>query len=106
MLIKMNVGLWVNGKAGNIGPRTVVSDVMRVFDLSTIKAAQRYAKSGEPTMVLEFETDGAIAHNINHLCNLLGQDCIALTVDGTGALIGPNTTPYGGKFNPDYFIED
>jgi hypothetical protein len=45
---------------------------------------------------------------VMHLCTLLSQDCIAGTADNLsgleGFLIGPNTEPYDGKFNPEYFI--
>lgn len=112
MIVTLNIGLWINGEENpNIGPRTVIADVVEVLVPLTIETKRRFAKSGEPTMVitLVMENDmNALKAGVMYLCALLKQDCIALTVDSlagfTGHLIGPNTEPYGGKFNPEYFI--
>lgn len=109
MLVTLNIGMLVKGKPGNIGPRTVIADVVSTLRPLHIKSGLRHAASGEPTMVvslsLEQSTIAEITPAIMFLCHLLSQDCIAgLTADGEGFLIGPVTTPYGGEFNPLYFI--
>lgn len=109
MMTTLNIGLWINGKANsNIGPRTVISDVVELLKPSTIDATRRYAKSGEPIMVIKVEVSDEtdLVNSINRLCALLQQDCVAGVADGEGFLIGPNTEPYGGEFNPEYFITD
>lgn len=112
MIVTLNIGLWINGKPNaNLGPRTVLHEVITCLSPIIIESKQRFAKSGEPTMVITMVCNNdmnALKHGIYSLCSLLSQDCIALTVDSLsgleGFLIGPNTAPYGGKFNPDYFI--
>lgn len=109
MLLTLNIGLHVNGKPGNIGPRTVIADVVSTLRPLHIKSGLHHAATGEPTMVLELlleqSTVAEITPAIMFLCHLLSQDCIAgLTIDGEGFLIGPNTAPYGGQFNPLYFL--
>lgn len=107
MNVTLNIGLWINGEENaNYGPRTVIADVMDIFRPEQISATRRFAKSGEPTMVVSMEVENSreIEPCIFELCRLLQQDCIAGKVDGSGFLIGPNTEPYGGEFNPDYFI--
>jgi hypothetical protein len=106
-ILQLNVGLWVNGKVGNIGPRTVVEDVMQTIPNYGHIARVDYAKeTGEPTVVLAlivadtFKPDAPV----NFLCDLLQQDCIAGKLGDEGFLIGPRTEPYGNAFNPDYFI--
>lgn len=107
MLLQLNIGLWVNGKSGNIGPRTVMEEVIAELKPYSQLSRIAIAKSGEPTLVV----GAVVADNIdveakiNRLCMLLSQDCIAGKADEEGFLIGPNTAPYGDTFNPEYFIE-
>lgn len=107
MNLQLNIGLWVNGKPSNIGPRTIADDVIATIEPFTLAVRLGHAKeSGEPTMIVmaivpdNFDVEA----KINTLCMLLSQDCIAGMADEEGFLIGPNTAPYGGAFNPDYFL--
>lgn len=113
MIVTLNIGLWINGKENaNLGPATVVREVVNTFSPRGINStSKRFAKSGEPTMVVTMIVQNdmaALRKGVMHLCHLLSQDCIAFTVDSlagmSGHLVGPNTGPYGGKFNPEYFI--
>lgn len=112
MIVTLNIGMWINGKPNaNLGPATIMRDVISVLSPTNMITNRRFAKSGEPTMVVELVCNNdmdRLRHGVMLLCTLLSQDCIALTVDSlaglTGHLIGPNTAPYGGKFNPEYFI--
>ena len=36
---------------------------------------------------------------------MLAQDCVAGKLGGKGFLIGPNTAPYGDKFDYRYWLE-
>lgn len=112
MIVTLNIGLWINGKKNaNLGPATVLHEVINCLSPINIESKQRFAKSGEPTMVIELVMVNdmqKLRTGVMHLCLLLSQDCIALTVDNLsgleGFLVGPNTEPYGGEFNPEYFI--
>lgn len=112
MIVTLNIGLWINGKENaNLGPATVLREVVLEFLPSHIESKKRFAKSGEPTMVITMIIENdmqKLCNGVNTLCLLLNQDCIAYTVDSlaglSGHLVGPNTAPYGGKFNPEYFI--
>lgn len=113
MIVTLNIGLWINGKENaNLGPATVIREVVSTFSTRDINSTKRrFAKSGEPTMVITMIVQNdmvAMRKGVMHLCHLLSQDCIAFTVDSlaglTGYLVGPNTEPYGGVFNPEYFI--
>ena len=112
MIVTLNIGLWINGKENaNLGPATVIREVINCLAPIRIESNRRFAKSGEPTMVITMVCNNdmaALRTGIMQLCMLLSQDCIALTVDSldglTGHLIGPNTEPYGGEFSPEYFI--
>jgi len=112
MIVTLNIGLWINGKENaNLGPATVLREVIDALRPIDIISKRRFAKSGEPTMVIEMVCNNdmqKLCGGVGLLCGLLSQDCIAYTVDSlaglTGHLVGPNTAPYGGKFNPEYFI--
>lgn len=112
MIVTLNIGLWINGEINaNYGPATVLRDVLDTLNPITLESKRRFAKSGEPTMVITMMINSSMAelHNgIMQLCRLFNQDCIALTVENEsglhGHLFGPVTEPYGGEFNPEYFI--
>ena len=112
MIVTLNIGLWINGKPNaNLGPRTVLHEVINCLSPIIIESEKRFAKSGEPTMVITMVCNNdmqKLRTGVMHLCLLLNQDCIAGTADNLsgleGFLIGPNTEPYGGKFDPEYFI--
>ena len=103
--IELNIGLNTN-KGGNIGPATALQATCDVFAPSQIVTRNAYAASGELTMVISMQSCIKPNDNtIGRLCAMLAQDCIAGKLGGKGFLIGPNTEPYGNKFDYRYWLE-
>jgi len=106
-LLQLNIGLWVDGKVGNIGPRTVVESALQAIpNYGHIARTEIHPRTGEPTVIIGMIVADTFNPEapVNFLCALLQQDCIAGKLADEGFLIGPNTEPYGNAFNPNYFI--
>lgn len=107
-LLQLNVGLWINGKPGNIGPRTVVEEVIATLpNYGHVARVQIHPITGEPTVIIGMIVADNIEleAKIHFLCHLLQQDCIAGKLGDIGFLYGPNVADYGGEFNPVYWLE-
>lgn len=114
MRLELNIGLWINGQANaNYGTGTAFREATDVFKglllpNNSFHISTQTARSGEPTVVLAFEigqtTQANLERRVTFLSRLLSQDCIAGKLDSVGFLYGPNTEPYGGAFNADYWL--
>lgn len=88
-----------------------VSGVEKALDLMFGTGTYEYklaTSTTEPTMVVRLLGYNEVpAAQINTLCHLLGQDCIAVKLQrlySVGRLIGPRAAAWG-TFNNDYFID-
>lgn len=113
MRLELNVGLWINGRMNaNHGVGTVLRDLVSALGNAIIDneltCSVQTATTGEPTAVITIAiraiTQDDLETRVNFLSRIMGQDCIAGKIDGAGFLYGPNTAPYGGAFNPDYWL--
>lgn len=108
MQVILNVGLAVPGSSEFL----TVSHVVRTIASSTVlpstvalKHIEVRESTTEPTAIVvlraaeNFDAAGAIAR----LAVELGQEAIAFTVDGIGALVGPQAERWGA-FNPEFFL--
>ena len=103
--IELNIGLNIGTKGRRVPAAAAMQAVVDTFLPRMILADVRQAASGEDTLVVLMASPLSIIHKqIFRLCALLHQDCIAGKVDGQGFLIGPNTAPYGGAFNAEYWL--
>ena len=111
MLLKLNIGMHVAGKESPLcNPAKAIRSLVAFFEPTLIDTRMRVASSGEPTMVATIITPDQDIESIKELigcvCRQLKQDCIAFKTDEGGQyLVGPNIEPYGGQFNPAYFLE-
>lgn len=105
--VELNIGMNVGTSTINkLGPATAIQAVIDVFTPSQIVTRNAFAASGELTVVIAMQT--VIKPNdktIDRLCAMLQQDCIAGKLNGAGFLIGPNTEPYGNRFDYRYWLE-
>ena len=105
MRLLLNIGLARYGKS-NIGVGTALRDL--ALGGFTILRNAGYASNTEHTLVVLADHAGSterVANALFHICVLLGQDCIAVVNETTGAqtLIGPRADKWL-PFNPDYFL--
>ena len=105
--IELNIGLNVGQSTLNkIGPATALQAVCDVFTPSQIVTRNAWAASGELTVVMAMQSVIKPSEKtIGRLCAMLQQDCIAGKLNGAGFLIGPNTEPYGNRFDYRYWLE-
>lgn len=106
-LILLNVGLAVGAKDLHL----TVSDVLRAIE-SHLRAdhVRQYLfhnenEHGVAVSCKSLYAGAALEHSIESLADALKQDCIAW-IDSShhGYLSGSNLAPYGGEFDPRYFI--
>jgi len=108
MQVILNIGLAIPGSSEFL----TVSHVVRTIASSTVLPSTVVVQhlevresTTEPTAVVvlraaeNFDAAGAIAR----LAVELGQEAIAFTVDGIGALVGPQAERWGA-FNPEFFL--
>jgi len=103
--IELNIGLNIGTKGQRVPAAAAIQAVVDTFLPRMIIADVRQAASGEDTLVVIMASPvSMMVPNIDRLCALLHQDCIAGKFNGHGFLIGPNTEPYGDAFNADYWL--
>jgi len=110
--VLLNVGLWASGskkEQKNVVSKTLAAIAFHFKPFWFRAEIATANETGEPTLVIHLRTinlsvDARFAANVDVLCNVLLQDCIAFTVDGEGYLLGPKAGDWGGKFNAYYFI--
>jgi len=104
--VELNIGLNIGQTKQTIGASTALQAVFDVFTPEQIITRTAIATSGEQTLVLSMRTYiKPTSQTIGRVCAMLHQDCIAGKLNGAGFLIGPNTKPYGDRFNYEYWIE-
>ena len=113
-ILQVNLGLARNDGAADNQPFHALAALyaaLASFGYVVLTRAYRLADSAtERTAVADLllvhegrpQTD-AIAKAINAAAIELAQDCIAIKLDGAGALIGPNAAAWG-EFNPQYWL--
>ena len=96
------------GMARNDGPpntKGALYNALRLADLLPMDTSFHNSDT-EETAVLQFEDRPTYAQ-VKQLCDLLGQECIAMLLihdgEGTGMLIGPKAELWG-PFNPELFL--
>lgn len=108
-MFKFNIGSAVNGIDKALSADEVRQTLHRAgfVDVDVIKTAM---SDTETTYVVV--ASGLRGRNkLNHcwvvydVSEALQQDAIAYTMNGTGFLVGPKATEWGGEFIPEYFIE-
>ena len=98
----LNIGMDRNEGPANTDGQLMVallrSDIIHMGEVSYVQS------NTERTAVVQMEKEPH-AMKVEHLCELLGQESIALyrMSDGTGVLYGPKAEEWG-PFNPDYFM--
>jgi hypothetical protein len=104
--LTLNIGLAIAGHR-NIGVGTVLR---KLTDIGlAIHAHAGYESDTEPTLVVRVGSNHStqvLGNLLFDVCVLLGQDCIAVVNDTTGAqtLIGPRAHKWL-PFNPAYFLQ-
>ena len=108
MKLTVNIGLDLSPRYDYLGLSRV--DIQnRAWDwiLSNLRAASvklvAEGPTGEPTLVVKANVQEVPA--LNHLAEFCGQDCVAATIDGVGALYGRHAAAWG-EFNPEFFLAD
>jgi len=101
--IELNIGLNIGTKGQRCPAAAAIQAVVDTFLPRMIIADVRQAASGEDTLVV-IMASSMTELPVYNLCALLHQDCIAGKFNGEGFLLGPNTAPYGGAFNADYWL--
>ena len=101
--IELNIGLNIGTKGQRVPVAAAIQAVVDTFLPRMMLADVRQAASGEDTLVVLMASSMSELP-VYTLCGLLHQDCIAGKFNGEGFLLGPNTAPYGGAFNADYWL--
>jgi len=103
--IELNIGLNIGTKGQRVPAAAAIQAVVDTFLPRMIIADVRQAASGEDTLVVLMASSiDSTDARVRRLCALLHQDCVAGKFNGEGFLLGPNTAPYGGAFNADYWL--
>ena len=103
--IELNIGLNIGTKGRHVPAAAAMQAVVDTFLPRMMLADVRQAASGEDTLVVLMASSIEPSEmRMHYLCGLLHQDCIAGKFNGEGFLMGPNTAPYGGAFNADYWL--
>lgn len=95
----LNIGM--NTNTGGSYTRGFLFNAFRIVGICPIDTKYHQSDT-EETAVCTF--DKRPTHSeINRLCELLGQDCIAIASEDRGLLVGPLAKKWG-PFNPSYFL--
>ena len=109
MKLQLNIGLKAGKEGKSYAIGRAIATIAYYFNPSKMQTEAQVAGSGEDTAVIEIESEVYPLSVINSICKVLDQDCIAFQLmqdDGRtmGFLVGPNTEPYGGAFNAEYWL--
>ena len=102
--LTLNIGLNVGASvpAGQLS-RTIAA-LAHTFDPLFLRT-ELQSSATELTLVVELDTIALnIPARIFSLCEELGQDAIACTINDLGFLFGPKAADWGGEFNPSFFL--
>ena len=98
----LNIGMDRNDGTANTDGQLMMAllraDIIHMGEVSYVQS------NTERTAVVQMEKEPN-AFQVEYLCQLLGQESIALyrMSEGTGVLYGPKAEEWG-PFNPDYFM--
>lgn len=116
MLYQVNIGLAYSDKFNSDYLPTTTADkvnyLIALFNAhgATVENRQITDSETEPTLVANIyahdKTAEQFEHMIRALASTFAQDCIAWRdSEGNGYLTGVFAKDWGGKFNPEYWIE-